>query len=164
MSLCAICCSTRGPFRREPLGRNDALVNVCAGCDSTPIAKRGPERGYEVPADTISQTEMSAKISAFARAHDPLYSSLPRAGLKTVKDKTPGFLIVRVARRDSMGKTRDYHDAVACLRDKPWFAEARYLGSEDTHFLFERPDPKVATESRGVSANPLAAIEKWRTV
>src|ERR1043165_3987097 len=156
MSLCAICTADIiGEPRREPLGRNDAMVNVCDDCcTKPPRTRQGPERGYEVR-DGMGQAEMKAKISAFAQAHDPLYASLPRAGLKTIKDKTPGWLIVRVARRDGMGKTRDYHDAVECLRSKPWFAEVRYLGSEDTQFLFERPDPAVAAESRGVSGNPL---------
>jgi hypothetical protein len=34
MPTCAICTSTRGPFRLEPLGRNDALVHVCADCQT----------------------------------------------------------------------------------------------------------------------------------
>jgi hypothetical protein len=29
---CAICASDVGPFTREPLGRNNAVVNVCADC------------------------------------------------------------------------------------------------------------------------------------
>jgi hypothetical protein len=33
-SICAICTSTSGPFTREPLGRGDALVNVCSDCST----------------------------------------------------------------------------------------------------------------------------------
>ncbi len=44
---CAICASDRGPFTREPLGRDDAMVNVCGGC-SSPYMARGPsDFGYE---------------------------------------------------------------------------------------------------------------------
>ena len=32
MTWCAICTSDVGPFTREPLGRDNALVDVCADC------------------------------------------------------------------------------------------------------------------------------------
>jgi hypothetical protein len=32
--VCAICTSTSGPFTREPLGRNNAPVNVCHECST----------------------------------------------------------------------------------------------------------------------------------
>lgn len=47
-AFCAICASERGPFAKRPLGRNDALVNVCADCDEQPAREVGPtDRGYE---------------------------------------------------------------------------------------------------------------------
>jgi ribosome-binding protein aMBF1 (putative translation factor) len=45
---CAICAGEiTGIPQREPLGRDNALVNVCASCSQPVIAKTGPDRSYE---------------------------------------------------------------------------------------------------------------------
>jgi hypothetical protein len=47
--FCAVCTSTRGPFTREPIGANDAIVSVCSACSQREVvpreasaARRGP--------------------------------------------------------------------------------------------------------------------------
>jgi hypothetical protein len=60
---CAVCAGDRGPFAREPLGRGDALVNVCAECRTAPARTRtGPERGYEPSGGLPSQEESAAGV------------------------------------------------------------------------------------------------------
>lgn len=34
--FCAVCTGDVGPFDRRPIGKNDALVVVCKGCDEDP--------------------------------------------------------------------------------------------------------------------------------
>ncbi len=41
---CAVCTSSLGPFALEPLGRNDALVNVCRSCRTDPPVADGSQR------------------------------------------------------------------------------------------------------------------------
>ena len=60
---CAICTGTTGPFTREPLGRDDAVVNVCAECASPPIAKHGPEISYQ-PEDRCPSVADSRRARA----------------------------------------------------------------------------------------------------
>jgi hypothetical protein len=60
LPTCAICANPiKGSPSREPLGRNDAYVNVCATCQSPPIATDGPDRGYE-PGDRMP-TQVDAR-------------------------------------------------------------------------------------------------------
>lgn len=59
MSSCAICTSRTGPFTPQPLGRNNALVPVCAACDEPAFEKRGPERGYEPTGGLLDADELS---------------------------------------------------------------------------------------------------------
>jgi hypothetical protein len=58
---CAICANDiTGDVHREPLGRHDALVSVCASCATEPpIATDGPDRGYE-PGDRMP-TQLDAR-------------------------------------------------------------------------------------------------------
>lgn len=54
VASCAVCTSVTGPFTLEPLGRDDALVNVCAACSAPAFEKCGPERGYEPKGGLLS--------------------------------------------------------------------------------------------------------------
>lgn len=49
--FCAICTSERGPFSRHPLGKGDALVNVCERCDSEEIVPVSVESRVEFASD-----------------------------------------------------------------------------------------------------------------
>src|SRR5690349_16955294 len=64
MSFCAVCSRTiTGPVHREPLGRNDAMVDVCHGCATEPaVAYRGPGRGYEGAGATLSVDDSRAAM------------------------------------------------------------------------------------------------------
>lgn len=153
MSLCAICVSDRGPFSKEPLGRNNAMVAVCRSCSTEPAKnKTGPVLGYEIR-EGVSIAEMNRRLAATSATGVPFSHSA-----ELVRDLSPGWILVRVRRRDSSGRPRDMNDAVAALRNNPQFADARYLGADAQHFLFERPDPKAIKSDE----NPLAAIEKWQ--
>lgn len=49
-AFCAICTGDRGPFVQRPLGRESALVTVCAECDTAPARSRqGPVIGVPLP-------------------------------------------------------------------------------------------------------------------
>lgn len=55
MPWCAICTSDCGPFRREPLGRNNALVNVCMKCATHTVREsHSGQRGYEPTGGLLS--------------------------------------------------------------------------------------------------------------
>lgn len=153
MSFCAICTGEAGPFVKRPLGKDNGLVSVCASCDEeAPRHITGPERGYE-PYESMTQEEMSRKLSAFAT-----YTARPTASRDTARLRTPGFILVRVR----SGRGIDARAAAKSLSTQPWYPELRYLGTASGWYLFERPDPKVAAASRARSENPLAAIEIYR--
>jgi hypothetical protein len=138
---CAICASAKGPFTREPLGRNDAMVSVCADCSSgAPVVRRGPDRGYEVR-EGVSTLEMRRRASKIVPRGAVTYASSSVAA----KPKTFGFVVERVVRRQD-GKTLDQHDAERIVRAMPWGSQARYLGTDLDFFLFERP-PEVSLSS-----------------
>jgi hypothetical protein len=119
------------------------------------VEKRGPDRDYD-PGDGMSTLTMSNHIRA---AGETLGLDAQRRALNGkpdfIRPKTAGWIVVRVAKRDGMGKVRDMNDALASLADKPWFRELRKLGSDRKHLLFERPDPNARVPSE--STNPAAA-------
>ncbi len=70
MSSCAICTAVIvGTPRREPLGRNDALVSVCSACATETPRAYSSARGYEVR-EGMSQNEMLRRMSSFAERHE----------------------------------------------------------------------------------------------
>lgn len=165
MTFCAICASTRPPFVRLPLGKDDALVSVCHACDDEPARyKTGPELAYEAPEIT---TPFRAAVDA---AHERIVQGRDRldprgivaASMLVDGQHTPNMLLVRVPIRDSMGKPRDVNEARASFAHQPWSQEARYMGATRSHLIFERPDPNFARESRlGKPADPLASIRRY---
>jgi hypothetical protein len=69
--VCAICTNEIADEpTREPLGRDNALVNVCASCSQPVIAKTGPDRGYEPGGGSPSKDDARrawAPLGRFAR-------------------------------------------------------------------------------------------------
>lgn len=64
MSFCAICTDEAATLVRRPLGKNDALVSVCLDCDTTkPVAKMGPERGFEPSGSPLSNADINRGAS-----------------------------------------------------------------------------------------------------
>jgi hypothetical protein len=140
-------------------------VDVCKDCNEEPaVAKSGPERGYEIR-EGMSNAEMGARIRAYALEASPLEihsGSMPQTW-RSFRDRTHGWILVRVRIKDAMGRARDLGEAVKGILDKPWISEARYLGHDSTYYCFERPDPSVAAELRKPSENPLISLEKFRS-
>ena len=71
--------------------------------------------------------------------------------------RTPGWLLVRVPRRDAHGRPRDNAAAYAALRES-WTGQARYISSDARWFIFERPPETV----RAPDGDVLAGIAKFR--
>lgn len=65
--LCAICASDRGPFTTEPLGKNDALVRVCAECSRSPGTVVDNTRGYEPQGGLLSVEAARASKKVVSR-------------------------------------------------------------------------------------------------
>ncbi len=59
MKCCAICGAGPCPTTEQPLGRNDAMVPVCAECDGPIEVRRGPDLAYE-PCGFVSSAEADA--------------------------------------------------------------------------------------------------------
>lgn len=153
MSHCAICADITTPAdlvdskgrpdpngqpRRRPLGRDDAPVIVCASCDSAPVRVRGPASAYEVP----ERCRIGRTLTAFANAANAINPAPLGTRSRLVgKTASPGFRIVRVRRRPPGKKPIDAVAAKQTLHKKRWFAELRFLGTDETWHLFERPDP-----------------------
>lgn len=143
--FCAICTSDRGPFVRRPLGRGDALVNVCADCDEQPAREvRGPELAYEPPCSP--GTTANAKAPAPLAHHELIAAT---------HEQMPGWRTVRIAPRDALGNRRDQRDAWIAVGDK----RARLVAVTPRGFVYQVP-PKVELAS---DENPLAAIEQYRS-
>jgi hypothetical protein len=159
-AFCAICGDDIvGNPRREPLGKDEALVNVCDDCATEPAREvRGPDRGYQARVG-VPLTEVKRKASNYLRS-----VGAPRRGLYRSLASRPslGYVVVRVPRL-LLGKSIDLAEAQETLRDQPWFADLRVLGSTPKWHLFERPDRDLVAKSRRElnGADPLAAMEKW---
>jgi hypothetical protein len=135
--ICAICTSANGPFTREPLGKNDAMVNVCTGCSSGAPVRQGPERGYEVR-EGVSWAETRRRLATLERPFDRYASGQ----MSLMQTKTPGFVVERIQRRQG-GRILDRNEAERIVQAMPCGSHARYLGADVDSFLFERP-PEVS--------------------
>jgi hypothetical protein len=163
-SFCAICGDDIvGVPRREPLGRDDAMVAVCDDCATeAPREARGPDRGYQVREDTPPSVKRA--IADTLRGVKKLRR--PR-GLKLrgalAGRPMPGFIIVRVARVVA-GRSIDKAEAQESLRDQPWFADLQILGTTSKWHLFQRPDPDLVAKSRqrlnGADPDPIGWLER----
>jgi len=64
VSFCAICTDETTDLVKRPLGKDDALVNVCNDCDTTkPVAKMGPERGFEPSGGSLNTAAINRGAS-----------------------------------------------------------------------------------------------------
>lgn len=149
-SFCAICIKDKpaDELVARPLGRNDAIVNICTGCDDEPArAVYGPELGYRIP----DPVKIGAQKTAFALAANRIAgkSTGLRGRSESLTKVTQGWVIVRVPRRDDAGRPLDSAEALSTLRERPWFASLRVLGTDVRYHLFERPG-KAEAASREV--------------
>ena len=152
---CAVCTSTRGPFTREPLGRNDALVNVCAECSAPPVA-RELAPAYELPDPDDSRAYVEQWVTEYTERGQVTGYKSPRKNIAAMKDRSPGFIVeaVPVRKRDSREAARQ------AFAGKPWASRVRHLGTTTTHHIYERPD--MDTLGKSSTSDPLAAIEQFR--
>jgi hypothetical protein len=173
MSFCAICAADipPGQARTAPLGKDNAMVTICADCDG------GDARSWQSWIDERGGYEIAegASLGRVRDAADRVAKELGAAGIGDrnvgaavsgrLHDRTPRWILIRVSARGC-----DAQEARMRFRKEPWFAEVRYLGMTrggprgGVH-VFERPDPRVAAEQRrgGGEADPLAGIEQFRT-
>jgi hypothetical protein len=170
---CAICGDDIvGEVRREPLGKDDALVAVCDDCATkAPQEARGPDRGYQVrdvtPGATARERPTSAKRAIVdvgpSLAVAPRRTRGPRLRGALTGRPTPGFIIVRVPRIVA-GRSIDKAEAQESLRDQPWFADLQILGTTSKWHLFQRPDPDLVAKSRqqlnGADPDPIGWLER----
>lgn len=59
------------------------------------------------------------------------------------KARSPGWILVRVVMLDG-DRVRDQAEAAETFADKPWAADARYLGVALGWHLFERPGSETS--------------------
>jgi hypothetical protein len=150
-AFCAVCTEdlpVGSIVRTAPLGKQNALVAVCADCDCAPIDAWCSDRSYEAP-----ETAGSIRTAVVA-AHHRLTGGRDRRGhaeqSKTsaaIEKAPPGWKVVRV----SVSYRRDSQEARPC-------ASALYLGFEREHHLFAVPPPAKPFVS---DRDPLAAIRQW---
>jgi len=164
MTFCAICTDDDGPFTQRPLGRNGAMVSICSSCDTEPAReKQGPALGVSIPDDArmsckLMRKQIGTKLGDTSESADDR-----RRGRSSSREPRPGFIVVRVRRRDRNGKPLDRDKALETLRGNPWFAEVRHLGTDRNYHLFDRPDIDAARAARsGDDRDPLAGIAGFR--
>lgn len=165
--FCAICLDERGPFESRPLGKNDAMVKVCRDCDEQPAEyKNGPVRGYDLDASNgVTWSEFKDRVQAFAFEASPAGEQIIRQPYASpnMRSVTPGWLMLRVRRRDASGRPRDMREATQTFAREPWAREVHYIGTDSAFHVFERPDPNLAKNLRTASHNPIAWLEQFKT-
>lgn len=162
-AFCAICTGPiTGPPARLPLGRDDALVSVCASCNVEPArARSGPSIAYEVPGDDVGRGTLRER---FAAAADRVAGKRgPYRGAST-KPAQPGWIVVRVGMRNAAGHPIDAAEALHSLRHMPWHGLLQRLGTNERWHVFERPDSAAAARQRSGDplADALALLEQYR--
>lgn len=162
-AFCAVCTSERGPFVRRPLGRDNALVSVCAKCDDEAPRAYSSVRGYESPYSDVRAEQAISRIAS------SVGGGITTRGRRIHRgNKTPGFILERVRVTTSDGRRRDAQEAAAeAFAGCSWASEVRYLGiakSKPSDFhLFERPDPDFVKQLRTESIGEVVAdLDKWR--
>lgn len=158
---CAICAADirAGEEHTAPLGKNDALVAICASCDDEPARRvHGTERGYEAPNTAgcfgnavTNATERLVGLVDLKVTLGPKRFSL-----------TPGYVLVRVPQKLD-GKARDQREAWQTFQHEPWAPEVKYLGCFRRCYVWERPDAEALAElRRAKDADALHGIEMYR--
>lgn len=165
MTFCAICVDEifSDPPRREPIGKNGALVNVCDGCALEIPREQGARFDYDAGTgrNNGSSRAIVRKVNAALATMRAPRSPSAEMGASLMRPRTQGWLLVRVARIDAHGRPRDVHDAFETLRDRSYAKQLRLLGMAPHFVCFERPDPAA----RGLrdSVNPLAWLNQFKT-
>ncbi len=161
MRFCAICTADKGPFSLQPLGKDDAMVSVCATCSEPAFERRGPEVAYE-PSGLVSHAAMKRAIQNVPQAKHPTPQEYGRQGnAGEYASKRPAGWRVFRGPMFYEGKRITRDTAWAEVQKKPWFAPGRVMaGGHDKRFYiwFYAPDVKLSP----TNADPLEAIEQFR--
>ena len=141
-ALCAVCAddlSVGSVVRVAPLGRGNALVNVCEDCDTGEVRARDSERAYESP-------ESKGNAAALI---DAAYKRLGIRGVPADECLSPaavpidpGFVVCRVPRHVD-GKPIDNNEAYSIARRR-WGAEVAHVSTTARYHVFQRPGTGVA--------------------
>lgn len=157
--FCAICVSERGPFKSAPLGKGDAMVRVCADCESPIIEGHGVERGYEPTGGIPTAREMEAGMCrVLGNLRDSEMEKSRQIRFRdTGRSVPPGWSVYLV----KWARGLDAQNAYKLLYKQPWFGPGRvkYCGSANGYLVFGyAPTVKLAIEG----LDPFAAIERYR--
>lgn len=156
---CAICADPiAGKPARRPLGRDDAMVNVCTDCDEARPIANDNRRDYE-PRPGLTVDEFRAGIARMAKSLKAPRGQQPKPSPGAVSD---GYLLFRVPITAPDGTHRDHIEAAKVFAGARWASRARYLGIGGTEWhLFERPAPP---QRRTINIDSvLAALEPFKT-
>ena len=163
-AFCAICVDEKGPFVRRPLGKNNALVTVCVGCDEEKPRARNTTRGYVAPQTAMNSRDVNERARKAARDVDPLFGKTFNRFTFTAK-RTPTYLLERIPAKDESGKARTQAEAYAMLRKNlPGVYEFNFLGYDADHWIWERPDPALTKQLRQSEPVGLADLERLTKV
>lgn len=140
MKYCAICAdpihATGKPILR-PLGKDDALVGICASCDTEPAyEKQGHTRGYEAPGSSGGlDPYLDAIIDKYA-----IPEGDKRMGLRPASHaRRAGHKIGRIRRRQGK-KVLQQREAFK-LALKKWGRETTSLVATPVYYVFQYPVP-----------------------
>jgi len=123
MAFCAICTDElpRGHQRFAPLGRGNAMVNVCDACfDEKPIATSDDRGAYVPPPVGVLRGNIRRDV------HEGQARVIPNRERYAKDDQgianapghrqlTPGYELIRIPRIDRDGNRRDHRDPLAAL-------------------------------------------------
>lgn len=149
-TFCAICVKPipAGEEQLAPLGKNDAMVKVCAGCNTEkPHGRRYEGYAYEPPV-SMSSRAISKAVDKLERS-----TSTKRRGRAAARPaitpfshrKRPGHVLVRIPIIHE-GKARD---AAEAIREKSWALEAIYIGAERQWHLYQVPTEALGSATVG---------------
>lgn len=158
MSFCAICAARTDSQIREPLGRNDAMVIVCAACATQPPDAREARGGYSVRSESeiLTPGEMRAGVD---RMRSKVLDARQQRRVSPVsapsgRSVTAGWIAVVVPLKID-GRSVDRREALASLARREWHGDLRWVCTTASGHVFERPGPRAAIEpyrARGRSA------------
>lgn len=156
--FCAICTDPiAGEPARRPLGKDNALVNVCTDCDEAPPVARCDLRDYE-PRPGLTTAEIRDGLSRMAKSLKVKRGQQMGASSVVVRD---GYQLFRVRVAGPDGKMRDCFEAAKDFAGERWASEARHLGSTSNGWhLFERPAP--AKKQPADVSGALAGLDRYR--
>ena len=166
--FCAVCTSDIDSDcpRQAPLGKHNALVNVCDDCFDEPARER---RDHQVGYDTDRAVGKGSMRRLVHEANVRL--GVPTGGTKAEQrislvpfthGKNVGFEICRVPRGAPDGSRRDQQAAWVTAK-VTWGAEVTYIGQTLRYFVFQRPNPIKLATSGHAEPSPLEAIAQYQT-